>query len=89
MCSNKNHFYPALSLLLLWKINSNSMMTEVDEDEEKTPYFKRYRQIIKVLIKYGFEDIVAHTRFKGLNWRKILPDREGIPAMEYSRHERI
>ncbi len=64
-------------------------MTEVDEDEEKTPYFKRYRQIIKILVKYGFEDIVAHTRFKGLNWRKILPDREGIPAMEYSRHERI
>jgi ubiquinone biosynthesis protein len=60
-----------------------------DIDEEATPYFKRYRQILKVLIKYGFEDIVAHTRFKTLNWKTILPDREGIPAMEYSRYERI
>ncbi len=61
----------------------------LDDDEQKTPYFKRYRQIIKVLVKYGFEDLVAHTRFKGLNWRKILPDREGVPAMQYSRYERI
>jgi len=61
----------------------------LDDDDQKTPYFRRYRQIIKVLVKYGFEDLVAHTRFKGLNWRTILPDREGIPAMQYSRYERI
>lgn len=61
----------------------------LEEEEVKTPYFKRYRQILKVLVKYGFEDIVAHTRFKGLNWRSILPDRDGIPALQYSRYERI
>ncbi len=61
----------------------------LDDDEVKTPYFKRYRQILKILVKYGFEDVVAHTRFKGLNWRSLLPDRDGIPAMKYSRYERI
>lgn len=65
------------------------MDAALEEDEVKTPYFRRYRQILKVLVKYGFEDVVAHTRFKGLNWRSIIPDREGIPAMQYSRYERI
>ena len=61
----------------------------LDDDEVKTPYFKRYRQILKVLVKYGFEDIVAHTRFKALNWKRFIPDREGIAAMQYTRYERI
>ncbi len=65
------------------------MLKKLEDEEVKTPYFKRYRQIIKVLVKYGFEDIVAHTRFKGLNWRALLPDRDGIPVMEYSRYQRI
>lgn len=65
-------------------------MEELPEEEElKTPYFKRYRQILKILVKYGFEDIVAHTRFRGLNWRRILPDIDGMPAMEFTRYERI
>ena len=59
------------------------------EEEEKTPYFKRYREIISVLVKYGFEDIVAHTRFKVLNWQRFMPDRDGTPAMQFSRYERI
>lgn len=60
-----------------------------EENEEATPYFKRYRQILKVLVKYGFEDIVAHTRFRALNWSHVIPDRGGIPAMNFSRYERI
>lgn len=62
---------------------------EEEEEEEVTPYFKRYRQILKVLVKYGFEDIVAHTRFKTLNWARLIPDRDGIPAMNFTRYERI
>jgi ubiquinone biosynthesis protein len=65
-------------------------MQDIDlEDEEITPYFKRYRQILKILVKYGFEDIVAHTRFKALNWARFMPDRGGIPAMKFTRYERI
>jgi ubiquinone biosynthesis protein len=64
-------------------------MHDLDPEEEKTPYFKRYREILKILVKYGFEDVVAHTRFKALNWRQFLPDRDGVPAMDYTRYERI
>jgi ubiquinone biosynthesis protein len=62
---------------------------DLEEEEEKTPYFKRYREIIGILVKYGFEDIVAHTRFKALNWQRFMPDRDGTPAMQFSRYERI
>ncbi len=62
---------------------------DIDDEEEKTPYFKRYREIIGILVKYGFEDIVAHTRFKALNWQRFMPDRDGTPAMQFTRYERI
>jgi ubiquinone biosynthesis protein len=62
---------------------------DLEDDEEKTPYFKRYREIIGILVKYGFEDVVAHTRFKTLNWHRFMPDRDGTPAMQFTRYERI
>lgn len=62
---------------------------DLEDEEEKTPYFKRYREIIGILVKYGFEDIVAHTRFKALNWQRFMPDRDGRHAMQFTRYERI
>lgn len=62
---------------------------DLEDEEEKTPYFKRYREIIGILVKYGFEDIVAHTRFKSLNWQRFMPDRDGRHAMQFTRYERI
>ncbi|HIA11952.1 MAG TPA: AarF/ABC1/UbiB kinase family protein [Flavobacteriales bacterium] len=52
---------------------------------------KRIRKVVQVLIKYGFEDIVAHTALIKL----IPPGRRGRwkrqdkPVLEYSRWERI
>jgi ubiquinone biosynthesis protein len=52
---------------------------------------KRSREVISVLLKYGFEDVVAHS------WlRKLVPKRtrsawqqDGKPVLEYTRYERI
>lgn len=51
----------------------------------------RYRKVIQVLLKYGFEDIVAHPPFNRLipPSDKLVPFREGKSVFQYTRYERI
>jgi ubiquinone biosynthesis protein len=47
----------------------------------------RYRQVIRVLIKYGFDDVLAHSRF-----RRFIPHRQlqgEISKYSYTRYERM
>ena len=52
---------------------------------------KRIRKIIKVLMKYGFEDVVVNTPLKKLVPKKIQISwlRQERPVFEYTRWERI
>ena len=52
---------------------------------------KRTREIIGVLVKYGFEDVIANTVLQ-----KLIPKRQKLrwvrqerPILEYSRWERV
>jgi ubiquinone biosynthesis protein len=52
---------------------------------------KRMREIIMILVKYGFEDIIANSTL-----RNIVPERTRLswmrqnnPALDYTRYERI
>ncbi len=56
-----------------------------------TRSFGRYREILAVLVKYGFEDIVAHSPFGNLipKWRRLVPQREGRSIFQYTRYERM
>lgn len=56
---------------------------------QRTRYFSRYRKIIGVLVKYGFEDVVAHSAFASMKWKKWIPERDGVKVIEYTRYERI
>jgi ubiquinone biosynthesis protein len=51
----------------------------------------RLRQIIQVLIKYGFEDLVANTTLRNLvpRSRQLSWLRQNRPVFAYSRYERI
>ncbi len=52
---------------------------------------KRIREIIQILIKYGFEDIVSSTPLHKLVPRNMQGrwSRQDRPIMEYTRYERI
>ncbi len=52
---------------------------------------RRYEQVIGVLIKYGFEDIISHPPFNRFlpKTKKWIPVREGRPVWEYTRYERM
>lgn len=52
---------------------------------------QRYRKVIRVLIQYGFEDIVAHPPFNRLipDSQRWSPKRDGKPITQYTRYERI
>lgn len=59
-------------------------------NEESTPgYYSRYRTIIAVLVKYGFEDLVAHSGFNSKGWRRLFPKRGGTSVLVTTRYERI
>jgi len=48
---------------------------------------RRYRQVIRVLMKYGFDDVLAHSRF-----RRFVPHRQlqgEISKYSYTRYERM
>ena len=59
--------------------------------EKKVSKIARYQAVLKVLMKYGFEEIVASPPFSNLipRWKAILPTRDGKTVMEASRYERI
>ncbi len=52
---------------------------------------RRIRAVIGVLFKYGFEDLVTHSRLRGLvsQKRRLTWQRRGRPVFEYSRWERV
>ncbi|MBX7206333.1 MAG: AarF/ABC1/UbiB kinase family protein [Bacteroidia bacterium] len=48
---------------------------------------RRYRQVIRVLMKYGFDDVLAHSRF-----RRFIPHRQlqgELSKYSYTRYERV
>ncbi|HHG84295.1 MAG TPA: AarF/ABC1/UbiB kinase family protein [Bacteroidetes bacterium] len=52
---------------------------------------RRVRELISVLFKYGFEEVVTHSQLRRFVSRKrrIKWTRRGKPVFEYSRFERI
>lgn len=52
---------------------------------------KRYREVISILIKYGFSDFVSHTFFDKLvpKNERLVPTREGKSVFEFTRYERL
>jgi ubiquinone biosynthesis protein len=52
---------------------------------------RRIRAVISVLFKYGFEDVVTHSRLRGFvsQKRRLTWQRRGRPVFEYSRWERV
>ena len=52
---------------------------------------RRIRQVIGVLFKYGFEDVVTHSQLRRFvsQKRRLTWQRRGRPVFEYSRWERI
>lgn len=61
------------------------------EKKANTSLLNRYQQVIMVLIKYGFEDILAHPPLSRLvpSSEKLIPFREGKSVFAYTRYERI
>ena len=51
----------------------------------------RYEKVISVLIKYGFEDIVAHPPLNRIvpRIKRLIPRRNGRSVLSFSRFERI
>lgn len=52
---------------------------------------RRIRAVVSVLFKYGFEDVVTHSKLRGFvsQKRRLTWQRRGRPVFEYSRWERV
>lgn len=52
---------------------------------------RRYEQVIGVLLKYGFEDLVSHQPFGNLvpKLKRFAPLRNGRSALSFTRYERV
>jgi ubiquinone biosynthesis protein len=52
---------------------------------------RRIRAVVSVLFKYGFEDVVTHSKLRGFvsQKRRLTWQRRGRPVFEYSRFERV
>jgi ubiquinone biosynthesis protein len=57
----------------------------------KLKNLKRYRKVLRVLIKYGLDDLLAHSSMRNMLPNFLLHKRiQGeLSKMTYSRHERI
>jgi ubiquinone biosynthesis protein len=66
-------------------------MGVVSSIKRKYNSVSRYNEILRVLIKYGFEDLVQQLeegkRFAFL--KRLIPERSRIQAMEYSKWEKM
>ncbi|MCB9231538.1 MAG: AarF/ABC1/UbiB kinase family protein [Bacteroidia bacterium] len=64
---------------------------EIPGSHSTLKHIDRYRQVISILIKYGFSDLVAHSALKNLvpNNLHLVPTREGQSVFELERYERI
>jgi len=56
-----------------------------------TSLLRRYEQVMRVLVKYGFEDILSHPPLSRLvpSSPKLVPFRDGKSVFEYTRYERV
>ncbi|MEZ4918041.1 MAG: AarF/ABC1/UbiB kinase family protein [Saprospiraceae bacterium] len=66
-------------------------MTDTHKEKRSPSLLRRYEKVIGVLLKYGFEDVVAHppfNRLKGATSR-LLSKRDGRSVLEFTRYERI
>ncbi len=54
-------------------------------------HWKRYQQVIGVLVKYGFEDVVSHPPFNRFVSvvKNMAPLRDGKSVLQYTRYERV
>ncbi len=52
---------------------------------------RRLRAVVSVLFKYGFEEVVTHSKLRGFvsQKRRLTWQRRGRPVFEYSRWERV
>ncbi len=66
-------------------------MKETSKQGNNSSLIRRYREVIRVLVKYGFEDLIAHPPFNRLlpKSKQWIPSRGGRPIFEYTRYERI
>lgn len=63
----------------------------MDLTDSPVKHTKRYRQVISILLKYGFADVVSHTYFSKLvpESEKWVPTREGKSVFDLSRWQRL
>ena len=71
--------------------NEIEPMPDTNGKTSKMTLIGRYEKVIKVLLKYGFADVVAHpplNRFVA-KWPKFIPKHEGRPVTEFTKYERM
>lgn len=63
----------------------------MDITDSPFKHTKRYREVLSILVKYGFADVVSHTYFSKLVPKndKWVPTREGQSVFDFSRFERL
>jgi ubiquinone biosynthesis protein len=66
-------------------------VTQKSNNSNNATLLRRYEQVIAVLIKYGFEDIMSHPPFNRFMPQSsaLVPLRNGKAVSEYTRYERI
>lgn len=66
-------------------------MAAFNNNSSTTSLLRRYEQVIRVLIKYGFEDILAHPPLNRLvpTSERLVPHRDGKSIFTYTRYERV
>lgn len=72
-------------------MKQNNNMGIVTSIKRKYKSVSRYNEILKVLIKYGFEDLVQHLeeRKKYTFLKNLIPKRSRIQAMQFSKWEKM
>lgn len=66
-------------------------MALLPEKQPTQSLLSRYEQVLRVLVRYGFEDVVAHPPLSRLIPKsgRLVPYRKGRPFHKYTRYERI
>lgn len=66
-------------------------MTDLTRHKQSPSLIARYEKVFAVLLKYGFEDVLAHPPFNRFlpRFDKYIPVRDGKPVYEFTRYQRI
>jgi ubiquinone biosynthesis protein len=66
-------------------------LPDITKHKSSPSLLARYEKVISVLIKYGFEDVLAHPPFSRflLRFEKFIPRREGHLVTDNTRYQRI